>query len=31
MWDRHTEETDPEDLAADWSRLLEMTSPAPGD
>ena len=30
MWDRYTEETDPEDLAADWSRLVEIASPAPG-
>jgi RIO kinase 1 len=30
MWDRYTEETDPEDLAADWSRLAEAISPAPG-
>jgi RIO kinase 1 len=30
MWARYTEETDPEDLAADWSRLVEMASPVPG-
>jgi len=30
MWDRYTEETDPEDLAADWSRLVEMDSPVSG-
>ena len=30
MWDRYTEETDPEDLAADWSRLIEMASSVAG-
>jgi RIO kinase 1 len=30
LWARYAEEADPEDLAADWSRLMEMTSPVSG-
>jgi len=30
LWARYTEEADPEDLAADWSRLMEMTNPVSG-